>query len=248
MRKSGQQRGQKSLPKHTAAKIDKQVLDLSCLNPEFSYHDPNVLTFYLLSSGLPPSRLCMRAKLLQSCPTLCNPMHRSLPGSSVHGILQARILECVATPSSRGSSQPRDRTCVSYVSGIGRWVLYHQRPLGSPHHPFSSVAIMICLKCKSNVLIPGFKPFNSFCFLYDKTPWKPKATEPSRKRLFLPLHLRPLLIPHQTSTYLPFSEDVFPLHASKRSQVLLLLYRISFFIHSPSSCPFKLLCILHFSA
>lgn len=107
---------------------------------------------------------------------------------------------------------------------------------------------MICLKCKANVLIPGFKPFNSFCFLYDKTPWKPEATEPSRKWLFLPLHLSPLLIPHLTSTYLPFSEDVFPLHASKRSQVLLPLYRISFFIHSPSSCPFKLLCILHFSA
>ena len=40
------------------------------------------------------------AKLLQSCPTLCNPMDFSLPGSSVHGILQARILEWVAMPSS----------------------------------------------------------------------------------------------------------------------------------------------------
>ena len=47
------------------------------------------------------------------------------PGSSVHGILQARILEWVAMPSSRGSSQPRDRTSISYVSCIGRWVLYH---------------------------------------------------------------------------------------------------------------------------
>ena len=49
----------------------------------------------------------------------------SLPGSSVHGTLQARILEWVAMPSSRRSSQPRDGTCVSYVSCIGRWVLYH---------------------------------------------------------------------------------------------------------------------------
>ena len=46
--------------------------------------------------------------LTQSYPTLCNPMDCSPPGSSVHGILQARILEWVAMPSSRGSSQPRD--------------------------------------------------------------------------------------------------------------------------------------------
>ena len=46
------------------------------------------------------------------------------PGSSVHAILQARILEWVAMSSSRGSSQPRDRTRVSHVSCIGRWILY----------------------------------------------------------------------------------------------------------------------------
>ena len=63
------------------------------------------------------------AKSLQSCPTLCNPIDCSLPGSSVHGILQARILEWVAMPSSRGSSQPRDRTHISYISCIGRWLL-----------------------------------------------------------------------------------------------------------------------------
>ena len=45
-----------------------------------------------------------RIRLLQSRPTLCDPMHCSLPGSSVHGSLQARILEWVATPFSRGSS------------------------------------------------------------------------------------------------------------------------------------------------
>ena len=52
-------------------------------------------------------------KWLQLCPNLCVPMDFSLPGSSVHGILQARILEWVAMPSSRGSSWPRDRTHVS---------------------------------------------------------------------------------------------------------------------------------------
>ena len=50
----------------------------------------------------------MHAKSLQSCLTLCDLMDYSLPGSSVHGILQARILKWVAMPSSRGSSQPRD--------------------------------------------------------------------------------------------------------------------------------------------
>ena len=44
---------------------------------------------------------------------LCKPMDYSLPGSSLHGILQARILEWVAKPSSRGSSQPGDRTSIS---------------------------------------------------------------------------------------------------------------------------------------
>ena len=47
------------------------------------------------------------AKLFQLCPTLCNPMDCSLPASSVHGIFQARILERVAMPSSKGSYQPR---------------------------------------------------------------------------------------------------------------------------------------------
>ena len=56
------------------------------------------------------SEHCVQAKLLQSCPTLCSPMDYSPPSSSVHGILQARILEWVATPSSKGSSWLRDRT------------------------------------------------------------------------------------------------------------------------------------------
>ena len=58
------------------------------------------------------------------CLTLCNPTDCNLPGSSVHGIFQARILEWVAISFSRGSAQPRDRTCVSCVSYNGRWTLY----------------------------------------------------------------------------------------------------------------------------
>ena len=49
------------------------------------------------------------------------------------GIPQARILQWVSMPSSRGSSQPRDWTCVSYVSRIGRWVLYHGPHWGNPN-------------------------------------------------------------------------------------------------------------------
>ena len=60
---------------------------------------------------------CMHAKSLPLCLTLCNPMDFTPPGSSVHGILQARILEWVAMPFSRGSSWPRDRTQVSRLAG-----------------------------------------------------------------------------------------------------------------------------------
>ena len=63
-------------------------------------------------------RLCAVLCLVtQSCPTLCDPMDCSPPGSSVHGILYAKILEWVVMPSSRGSSQLRDRTQVSHIAG-----------------------------------------------------------------------------------------------------------------------------------
>ena len=60
-----------------------------------------------------------RCVVAQLCTTLLWP--HGLPGSSVHGILQARRLEQVAMPSSRGSSKPRDRTHISCISCIGRW-------------------------------------------------------------------------------------------------------------------------------
>ena len=52
-----------------------------------------------------------------SCVRLCDPVACNQPGSSVHGISQARILELVAISSSRGSSQPRDQTHISYIEG-----------------------------------------------------------------------------------------------------------------------------------
>ena len=59
----------------------------------------------------------MKVKVTQSCPTLCDPVDCSLPGSSVNGILQARILKWVTVPFSRWSSQPRDWTHVSHIAG-----------------------------------------------------------------------------------------------------------------------------------
>ena len=76
----------------------------------------------------------------QSCPALCNPMDCSLPGSSVHGILQARILESVATPFSRGSSWTWDWTQV--FSTAGRFF-----------------TISATLKLETSILIKFIKPF-----------------------------------------------------------------------------------------
>ena len=64
---------------------------------------------------------CVCARVCaQSCLILCSPMDCSPQGSSVHAVFQASMLEWVATFYSR----PKDGTCVSYVSWIGRWVLY----------------------------------------------------------------------------------------------------------------------------
>ena len=76
------------------------------------------------SKQVPPSSsqqlACMHAKLVQSSPTLCNPMVHRLPSFSVHGISQGKILEWVAMHSSKGSSQPRDRTAsLTYPALVG---------------------------------------------------------------------------------------------------------------------------------
>ena len=80
-----------------------------------------------------PGFSCRKVKVLltQSCPTLCDPKDCSPPGSSVFGILQARILDWVAMPSSRRSFQPKDQTRVIFVSCFGRRVPYYQHLLGS---------------------------------------------------------------------------------------------------------------------
>ena len=83
-------------------------------NIQYFYWNLNLLSLFTISA--------------QSCLTLCDPMDCSLPGSSLHGILQARILEWVAISFSKGSSHTRDRTCVSCIPCIGRRILYHWQP------------------------------------------------------------------------------------------------------------------------
>ena len=78
---------------------------------------------HLSHQGSPRLILCA-CYVAQSCPTLWNPVGCSPPGSSVHGILQARILERVAMPSSRGSSPPRDQTWVSCLTRFSSCQLY----------------------------------------------------------------------------------------------------------------------------
>ena len=65
----------------------------------------------------------------QSFPSFCDHMDCNLPGSSVHGVFQAKILEWVAISYSRGPSRPRDGTRVSWVFYIGRWMRYHHASL-----------------------------------------------------------------------------------------------------------------------
>ena len=77
--------------------------------------------------SLKPGDVCAQALL--SCLTLCDPVDHCPPGSSVHGLSQARILEWVAIPFSRGSSWLRVWTCVSCP---GRQILYHLSHQGSP--------------------------------------------------------------------------------------------------------------------
>ena len=82
----------------------------------------------LTQGAFEKSILIKNLLVTQSCSTLCNPMDCSPPGSSVHGILQERIMEWVAIPFSR-SSWPRDRTmCLPHC----RQILYHLSHQGSP--------------------------------------------------------------------------------------------------------------------
>ena len=93
---------------------------LSHLLPEFSFKNIYSHVQYIESYAFVyelESILVCESEVAQLCPTLCDPMDCSPPGSSIHGIFQARILEWVAISFSRGSSRPRDQTQVSCIAG-----------------------------------------------------------------------------------------------------------------------------------
>ena len=77
----------------------------------------SLLQHHNLKTSIIVLLLIRKERKVQSCLTLCNHMDCSLPGSSVHGIFQARVLEWVAISFCRGSSWPRDRTQVSHIAG-----------------------------------------------------------------------------------------------------------------------------------
>ena len=93
----------------------------------------HVFVFIVIQFGILWLCAWVQAKSLQSCLTLYNPMDPSLPGSSVHGILPARILEWVAIVSSKWTSLPRDQPCVSCID---RQIPYHCATWEDPHCEF----------------------------------------------------------------------------------------------------------------
>ena len=93
------------------------------------------------------------AKLLQSCLSLCDPMDSSLPGSSAHEILQARILEWVATPSPSGSSGPRDWIYTSSISYFGRLGSLPLAPPGKPTQSLYRFLLFLFISLFSKVTV-----------------------------------------------------------------------------------------------
>ena len=105
--------------------------------------------------------VCIRS-VLQSCPALCNPMDCSRPGSSVHGILQTRVLEWVVISFSRGSSPPRDWTHVSCIAGR----FFTNERLGKLHVVLSDYKA-ICYNQFSWLFAYGFRDVSVlFSFLF----------------------------------------------------------------------------------
>ena len=111
----------------------------------------------------------MHTKSLPSRQTLCNPMDHDPPGPSVLGILQARILEWVAIPSSRGSSGPRDRTWVSCIAGG----FFTDESTGEVHGCGGGV------KAGLQVILMGFRVSRHFCW-----PFSCSSSSPATQNLF----------------------------------------------------------------
>ena len=98
----------------------------------------------------------VKTEVTQSCPTLCNPMDCSLPGSSLHGILQARVLEWVDISFSRGSSRSKDQTQVSHIPGR-HFNLWATREAGTSTLPSSdSLGLHIYHSLCHGCSLPGY--------------------------------------------------------------------------------------------
>ena len=103
------------------------------------------------------------SEVAQSCPTLCDPMDCSLPGSSVHGILQRRILERVAISFPRRSSRPRDWTQVSCTAGrfFTNWAMREAQLFFWLYH----------MACRILVPWPGIKPLSPSLAVWSLNHW-----------------------------------------------------------------------------
>ena len=150
--------------------------------PEYGKYSPSLAISSLIilgSSKAGPSislhsqAPCPQGEVAQSCLTLCNPMDCSPPGSSVHGIFQARILEWIAISFSRESSQPRDQTWVSCIAGrvFTVWATreFHLTPQGtllflpgwSPHHSLMCFThANLCDSAHHTSLLPVHPPWS----------------------------------------------------------------------------------------
>ena len=106
-------------------------------------------------------------KVTQSCPTLCDPMDSGSPGSSVHGILPARILDWVAISFSKGSSWLRDWTWVSHI--VGRfftiWTINYTSIFLKKERKLDSLFVFLSPRKKKKISssIPPLNTFYAFC-------------------------------------------------------------------------------------
>ena len=132
---------------------------------------------------------CVHAHWLQSCLTLCDPMGYNPPDSSVHGILEARILEWVASPSSKRSSRPQDWTYLSCITGkfFTHWATWE-----APKQPCAHLKIRVSIMMERAGKATGDHPtvsatvFNTHFFYLDRhfkgVSFYKKCTEAERQR------------------------------------------------------------------
>ena len=197
------------------------------------------------------------AQLLQSHMTLCNPMDCRSPGSSVHGILQARILEWVAMPSSRRSSLPRDRTRVSSISCLSRQILYHCTTWED--HTYLCIHIHRLFSFFS--IISNYKRFNMvpcvynqslllFCFIYTvflhfgSPQFEPPSKSPPRR--FSPLRRAQHRCAHSVSFSLVSSCNIICTSHRRMTTLWPMAHSLGEKPECSSLCPehsFVLLCL-----